>query len=104
MSNEEKAKAVVNKLRTLKYWPSVPPKEWRVVYEELGFGDMGSSSSKVYNEIKNKVKYAKLKVPRRNDPRQLEQLAAAKKATQQSEGEKFEALEKALAVETTRRR
>ena len=103
MSNEEKAKAVVNRLRMLKYWPSVPPKEWRVVYKDLGFGDMGSSSSKVYNEIKNRVKYAKVKVMRRNDPRQLEQLAAAKEATQQSEGEKFEALEKALAVETTRR-
>ena len=84
MSNEEKAKAVVNKLRMLKYWPSVPPKEWRVVYEDLGFGDMGSSSSKVYNEIKNRVKYAKLKVIRRNDPHQLEQLAAVKEATQQS--------------------
>ena len=58
-NREAKVEAVLRELQKLKWWPEVPPKEWRAVYERLGFGEMGPTSGKIYLGIKEKVKYAR---------------------------------------------
>ena len=70
-SGEVTAKMMMTRLRKLKWFPEVPPREWKQVYRELSGRELKSKDF-VYTEIKRMLKVEKRKVMRQKDPRQAE--------------------------------
>ena len=83
LSDLEKAKAVIAKLRALKYFPGVPAADFRGAYGELSGGEELKAKDEAYKEIKRLLKQEKRKISRQKDPRRLEQLAASDEAAKQ---------------------
>ena len=84
-------------LGKLKWRPRVPPEEWRKVYEDI-YKRRLYSNDPVYTELKRIFKTEQRNYERKQDPREMEKMAAVKAVTEQGEGGEVELLRKALAV------